>query len=96
MYDVVVVGGGPAGYVAAIKASMLGGNVAIVEADKFGGTCLNRGCIPTKIYTENVEMLEAIKEFSKRGISFFKRYISFKYAFPSDGICNLSSNFPSS
>ena len=69
MYDVVVVGGGPAGYVAAIKASMLGGNVAIVEADKFGGTCLNRGCIPTKIYTENVEMLEAIKEFSKRGIS---------------------------
>ena len=69
MYDVVVVGGGPAGYVAAIKASMLGGNVAIVEADKFGGTCLNRGCIPTKIYTENVEMLETIKEFSKRGIS---------------------------
>lgn len=69
MYDVVVVGGGPAGYVAAIKASMLGGNVAIVEADKFGGTCLNRGCIPTKIYMENVEMLEAIKEFSKRGIS---------------------------
>ena len=69
MYDVVVVGGGPAGYVAAIKAAMLGGNVAIVEADKFGGTCLNRGCIPTKIYTENVEMLEAIKEFSKRGIS---------------------------
>ncbi|MGM9530912.1 dihydrolipoyl dehydrogenase [Intestinibacter sp.] len=69
MYDVIVVGGGPAGYVAAIKAAMLGGNVAIVEADKFGGTCLNRGCIPTKIYTENVEMLEAIKEFSKRGIS---------------------------
>ncbi|MDY2735629.1 dihydrolipoyl dehydrogenase [Intestinibacter sp.] len=69
MYDVVVVGGGPAGYVAAIKAAMLGGNVAIVESDKFGGTCLNRGCIPTKIYTENVEMLEAIKEFSKRGIS---------------------------
>ncbi|MGM9535762.1 MAG: dihydrolipoyl dehydrogenase [Intestinibacter sp.] len=69
MYDVVVVGGGPAGYVAAIKAAMLGGNVAIVEADKFGGTCLNRGCIPTKIYTENVEMLEAMKQFSKRGIS---------------------------
>ena len=69
MYNVVVVGGGPAGYVAAIKATMLGGNVAIVEADKFGGTCLNRGCIPTKIYTENVEMLEAIKDFSKRGIS---------------------------
>ena len=68
-YDVVVVGGGPAGYVAAIKAAMLGGKVAIVEANKFGGTCLNRGCIPTKTYMENVEVLEAIKEFSKRGIS---------------------------
>lgn len=67
-YDVVVVGGGPAGYVAAIKAAMLGGKVAIVEADKFGGTCLNRGCIPTKTYMENVEVLETLKEFEKRGL----------------------------
>ena len=67
-YDVVVVGGGPAGYVAAIKAAMLGGKVAIVEEDKFGGTCLNRGCIPTKTYMENVEVLETLKEFEKRGL----------------------------
>ena len=68
-YDVVIVGGGPAGYVAGIKAAMLGGKVAVVEADKFGGTCLNRGCIPTKTYMENVEITEAAKEFAKRGIA---------------------------
>ena len=47
-YDVCVIGGGPAGYVAAIKAAQLGGKVALVEKDSLGGTCLNRGCIPTK------------------------------------------------
>ena len=46
--DVVIVGGGPAGYVAAIRASQLGGKVILVEKDTLGGTCLNRGCIPTK------------------------------------------------
>ena len=47
-YDVVVVGGGPAGYVSAIKAAQLGGKVALVENRELGGTCLNRGCIPNK------------------------------------------------
>ena len=67
-YDIVVVGGGPGGYIAAIKAAMLGGKVAIVEEDIMGGTCLNRGCIPTKTYIKNVEVLEDIKQMSKRGI----------------------------
>ena len=47
-YDIVVIGGGPAGYVSAIKAAQLGGKVALVEKSELGGTCLNRGCIPTK------------------------------------------------
>ena len=47
-FDVVVLGAGPGGYVAAIRASQLGKKVAIVEMDKLGGVCLNRGCIPTK------------------------------------------------
>jgi len=69
IYDVIVLGGGPGGYVAAIKAAMLGGRVAIVEEGRFGGTCLNRGCIPTKTYTKNVEMLETIKKSRQRGIT---------------------------
>jgi dihydrolipoamide dehydrogenase len=48
MYDVVVIGSGPGGYVAAIRAAQLGGKVALIEREDIGGTCLNRGCIPTK------------------------------------------------
>lgn len=47
-YDVAVVGGGPGGYVAAIRAAQLGARVALVEKAKVGGTCLNVGCVPTK------------------------------------------------
>ena len=67
-YDVVVIGGGPAGYYSAIKAAQKGAKVAIAENNKFGGTCLNRGCIPTKTYLQNVEDIERIKVSSKRGI----------------------------
>lgn len=68
IYDVVVIGGGPAGYVAAIKAAQLGGKVALVEKDTVGGTCLNRGCIPTKTYLKNAELIESIRHAVKRGI----------------------------
>lgn len=67
-YDLVVIGGGPAGYVAAIKASQLGGRVALVEKDVVGGTCLNRGCIPTKTYLKNAEIIETIRRAGQRGI----------------------------
>ncbi|OJV86650.1 MAG: dihydrolipoyl dehydrogenase [Bacteroidia bacterium 44-10] len=67
-YNVVVIGGGPAGYVAAIKAAQLGARVAIVEKGEFGGTCLNVGCIPTKAYLKNAEIIEHIREASSRGI----------------------------
>lgn len=67
-FDVCVIGGGPAGYVAAIKAAQLGGKVALVEKDTLGGTCLNRGCIPTKTYLHNAEIIHKIKEASSRGI----------------------------
>ncbi|MBT7171030.1 MAG: FAD-dependent oxidoreductase, partial [Phycisphaerales bacterium] len=55
-FDVLIIGGGPAGYVAAIQASLLGGSVGLVERDALGGTCLNRGCIPTKSYLKNAEI----------------------------------------
>ncbi|MCD6343758.1 MAG: dihydrolipoyl dehydrogenase [Spirochaetaceae bacterium] len=67
-YKIVVIGGGPAGYVAAIRASQLGAEVALVEQDILGGTCLNRGCIPTKAYLKNAEIIQEIKKASSRGI----------------------------
>ena len=67
-FDVVVIGGGPAGYVAAIRAAQVGGKVAIVEKSELGGTCLNRGCIPTKTFLKNAEIIEGIEMSSKRGI----------------------------
>ena len=59
-YDVVVIGGGPGGYLSALKAALLGGRVALVEENILGGTCLNRGCIPTKTYIKTAEILEEI------------------------------------
>ena len=67
-YDIFVIGGGPAGYYSAIKFAQKGMKVALAENNKFGGTCLNRGCIPTKTYLQTVEDIERIKSSNKRGI----------------------------
>lgn len=67
--DVVVIGGGPGGYVAAIKAAQLGAKTCVVEMDRVGGTCLNRGCIPTKALYRNAEILNILKEIDEFGIS---------------------------
>lgn len=67
--DVVVIGGGPAGYVAAIRASQLGGKVTLVEEKKLGGICLNTGCIPTKFLLHSVETYQSIKTAEQYGIS---------------------------
>ncbi|MBP7950605.1 MAG: dihydrolipoyl dehydrogenase [Verrucomicrobiales bacterium] len=60
-YDLIVIGGGPAGYVGAIRASQLGKKVACVEMDRAGGTCLNWGCIPTKSLIRNAELYHLLK-----------------------------------
>ncbi len=67
-YDVVVIGGGPGGYVAAIKASQLGAKVALVEDHKVGGVCLNYGCIPTKTLLKSAKVYEEIMESATYGI----------------------------
>ena len=60
-YDLIVMGGGPAGYVGAIRGAQLGKKVAVVEADRAGGTCLNWGCIPTKSLLRNAELFHLMK-----------------------------------
>ncbi|WP_430602239.1 dihydrolipoyl dehydrogenase [Enterococcus sp. DIV0724b] len=67
-YDLIVVGAGPGGYVAAIKAAQLGMKVALVENDRVGGTCLNKGCIPTKTLLHSAETVREIKNASENGI----------------------------
>lgn len=69
-YDTIVIGSGPGGYVAAIKASQLGQKTAIVEKEHLGGICLNWGCIPTKALLRNAEVVNLLKEGKTFGFSF--------------------------
>ncbi|HLC41127.1 MAG TPA: dihydrolipoyl dehydrogenase [Methylomirabilota bacterium] len=68
-FDLAVVGTGPGGYVAAIRASQLGLKVAVVEEDRPGGVCLNWGCIPTKALLRNAEVLDLVQRAQEFGIS---------------------------
>jgi dihydrolipoamide dehydrogenase len=68
-FDVVVVGGGPGGYVAAIRAAQLGAKVALIEKNKVGGVCLNRGCIPTKALLTCVSLFENFQKADSFGIT---------------------------
>lgn len=67
-FDVIVLGGGTGGYVAAIRGAQLGLKVALVEKEKVGGTCLHRGCIPTKVYLRSAEILENTRKGLEFGI----------------------------
>lgn len=67
--DIIIIGGGPGGYVAAIRAAQLGLTVTVVEKDKLGGTCLNRGCIPTKALYRNAEILNILENIDEFGIN---------------------------
>ena len=70
-YDVIVIGAGPAGYIAAIRASQLGLNAAVVEKEYLGGVCLNVGCIPSKSLLKNAEVADLLRNKSKTfGFSF--------------------------
>ncbi len=67
-FDLVLLGGGTGGYVAAIRARQLGLNVAVVEELKLGGTCLHRGCIPTKAFLKSASVLDEVKKAGEFGV----------------------------
>src|SRR3954469_20724973 len=67
-FDVVVIGGGPGGYVAALRAAQLGAKTAVVEKDRVGGTCLVRGCIPTKALLQSSELYTLAKAGRQFGL----------------------------
>ena len=77
-YDVVIIGSGPGGYVAAIRSAQLGLKTAIVEKESLGGVCLNWGCIPTKSLLKSAEVYQMLKHSDFYGIKADKVSIDFK------------------
>ncbi|CUT04334.1 FAD-dependent oxidoreductase, partial [Candidatus Chrysopegis kryptomonas] len=67
-FDVAIIGGGPGGYVAAIRASQLGFKAVLIEKDRVGGICLNWGCIPTKALLKSAELYNLIKRADEFGL----------------------------
>jgi len=75
--EIVIIGGGPGGYVAAIRAAQLGARVTLIERDRVGGTCLNRGCIPTKTLVSAVHILDQAQRASGYGIHLGEARVDF-------------------
>jgi dihydrolipoamide dehydrogenase len=69
-FDVTVIGAGPGGYVAAIRAAQNGKKVGLIERDKLGGVCLNWGCIPSKALLKSAEMYQQFKKAEEFGFSY--------------------------
>ena len=68
-YDLIVIGSGPGGYVAAIRAAQLGMRTAVVEKDRIGGRCLNYACIPAKAVLRSADVLEEVRHAGEFGIT---------------------------
>lgn len=99
--DIAIIGGGPGGYVAAIKAAQLGARAVLIEKDALGGTCLNRGCIPTKSLVRSAQVLNTLRRSGVFGVVAegaavdFKRVVERKEAVVGqlrDGIKQLLSH----
>ena len=78
-FDLTVIGSGPGGYTAAIRAVQLGFKTAIIEKDRLGGICLNWGCIPTKALLKNAEIANLFKHLKDFGINVREKRNSFQF-----------------
>lgn len=78
-HDLVIIGGGPAGYVAAIKAAQLGLDTTLIEKDRLGGVCMNSGCIPTKALVSSAETLQTIRKAKEFGIEVRDYSVNFPF-----------------
>ncbi|HDD35209.1 MAG TPA: dihydrolipoyl dehydrogenase [Candidatus Desulfofervidus auxilii] len=76
-FDFLIIGAGPAGYTAAIRAAQLGAKVGVIEKDDLGGTCLNKGCIPTKLLVTTAHILDCLKKAKEFGIFIEEKKIDF-------------------
>lgn len=88
MHDVIVIGGGAGGYAAAIRAAQLGAKVSVVEKDKLGGVCVNRGCIPVKSWLKAAETLRRIRGGEAFGIRAAVKKIDFKTIIENKNSCS--------
>ena len=77
MHDVTVIGGGSGGYAAAIRAAQLGADVVLAECAETGGTCVNRGCIPSKVWLRAADLLNRLKTGEEFGINATVKEIDF-------------------
>ncbi len=80
-FNVIVIGGGPGGYVAAVRAAQLGFKTALVEKEHLGGTCLNWGCIPTKVLLRNAEVIHLLSKGRTFGFSFDNLSVDYEAAY---------------
>lgn len=78
MYDIIIIGGGPGGYAAAIRAAQLNAKVALIEENVIGGTCVNRGCIPIKVWLRAADTLKRIQTAAEFGIKANVEQIDFQ------------------
>ena len=80
-FDFGIIGSGPAGYVAAIRAAQLGKSVVLFEKEDLGGVCLNKGCIPTKTILKSAELYNSLKKISNFGIEINNCSLDFQKIF---------------
>jgi len=80
LYDIAIIGAGPGGDHAAIRAAQYGAKIALIEKEKLGGTCLNRGCIPTKALYASAQLIEKIQDFDELGLEIKDYKLNFKKA----------------
>ena len=81
-YDLIVIGGGPAGVTAALRARELGDSVALIERNRMGGTCTNDGCVPTRVLAHTARLLREADQFQEYGLSGQSPQLNFSQVMP--------------